>query len=142
MLKKIKGFPGYLWEKIFKRKALRESRLDVSFLKDRVKLLAEGEDVALDQHERNMILSAIEYVPFREAVELPETKAWVRKVYRRLREKIQLSIKADRVPDRMDIPKEPSFEPEVKEDDETKEAPLEGFAREGATDDEIKEAEK
>lgn len=113
MLKKIKEFPGYLWEKIFRRKELRASQLNASFLKDRVKLLTSGDSVILDEHERNMILSAIEYVPFREAVELPETKAMVRKIYRKLREKIQLSIK-----------KEDGLQP-TKEDDETKEAKIE-----------------
>ena len=94
-LRKILETPGRLWEKIFRRKELQASKLDVSFLKDRVKLLTTGDSVDLDQHERRMILSAIEYVPFREAVELPETRAFTRNVWRGLREKIQLSIKKE-----------------------------------------------
>ena len=123
-LRKILETPGCLQEKIFRRRELRATKLEASFLAGEVKLLTTGDSVRLDEHERNMILSAIEYVPFREAVELPQTKAWVRKVWRRLREKIQLSIKKDRIPDRMDItPDRPERPPEVEEDDETKEAP-------------------
>lgn len=84
-----------LWEKTFRRKELQASKLNASFLKDRVKLLTTGDSVDLDQYERRMILSAIEYVPFREAIELPETRAFTRKVWRGLREKIQLSIKKE-----------------------------------------------
>lgn len=98
MLKKIKRIIGDLIEKVFKRMELHNIKLEASFLKDRVKHLTSGESVNLDQHERRMILSAIEYVPFREAVELPETKAYIRTIWRRLRRKIQLSIKKEDQP--------------------------------------------
>ncbi len=105
------------FEKIFRRKELAKYKTSAALLEkevdektEEIRLLTTGESVNLDQHERNMILSAIEYVPFREAVELPETKAMVRKIYRGLREKIQLCIK-----------KEDGPQP-VKENDETREA--------------------
>lgn len=91
-----------LWEKIFRRKELRESKLNASFLedelkekKDLIKLLTTGNSVVLDQRERRMILSAIEYAPFRKSIELPQTQAHVRNIWRRTREKIQLSIKKE-----------------------------------------------
>jgi len=107
-------FTGVI-EKIFRRKELVKYKTSAALLEkeveekeDLIKRLTTGNSVALDQPERRMILSAIEYVPFREAVELPETKAHIRNVWRRTREKIQLSIKKE---DREPI-----------EDDETKEA--------------------
>lgn len=86
----------------------------------KVNLLQEGDSIYLDQKERLMLLSALEYVPFREAVEIPETKHSVRQVYRRTREKLQILIRAYPIPDKMDIIPDP---PEAKEDDETKEVP-------------------
>jgi len=91
-----------LFEKIFRRKELAGLKEEVGHLATILWHLTTGDSMNLDQHERRMILSAVEHVPFREAIELPVTKAFVRKVWRGLREKIQLSIK--------------------KEDDETKEA--------------------
>lgn len=103
-----------LWEKIFRRKELAKYKTSAALLEkeveekeNKIKLLTTGNSVALDQRERRMILSAIEYVPFRKSIELPQTQAHVRNIWRRTREKIQLSIKKE---DR-----------EPKENDETKE---------------------
>lgn len=86
----------------------------------KINLLTEGDSIYLDQKERMMLLSALEHIPFKEAVEIPETKHSIRQVYRRVREKLQILIRAYPTPDKMDVTPEP--EPEVKEDDETKEA--------------------
>ena len=88
MLKKI-------IEKIFRRKELADLKEDVQEKAAQIKRLTTGDSMHLDQHERRMILSAIEYVPFREAVELPETKAHVRAIWRELREKIKVSIRKE-----------------------------------------------
>ncbi len=80
-------------ERIFRRQELEALAKEVGEKDEKIWLLTTGDSMKLDQHERNMILSAIEYVPFREATELPETKAWIRKVWRGLREKLQMSIK-------------------------------------------------
>lgn len=84
-----------LWEKIFRRKELRESKLDASFLRDRVKLLTSGDSVALDQHERRLILQALEFKPFAADVQTPATRFYIRGVWRGIREKIKLSIKKE-----------------------------------------------
>jgi hypothetical protein len=110
MLKKI-------IEKIFKRKRLAEQEKIIKGQAEIIDLLTTGETMHLDQHERRMILRAIELPPFREMIDAPKTKHYVRVVFRKLREKLKVSIKADPVVDRMDIPKEPV---EVKEDDETR----------------------
>lgn len=78
------------FEKIFKRKELRESKLDASFLRDRVKLLTSGDSVALDQHERRLILLALEFKPFAAEIQMPATKFYIRGLWRRIREKIKL----------------------------------------------------
>ena len=92
-----------LFEKIFRRKELREtktelwkSKSEVLSLEDRVKLLTSGNSINLDQHERRMVLSAIEHTPFRKDIEAPVTRAYIRTVWRGLREKIKLSIKKER----------------------------------------------
>jgi len=84
-----------LVEKIFRRKELRESKLDASFLRDRVKLLTSGDSVALDQHERRLILQALEFKPFAMEIHTPATRFYIRGVWRRIREKIKLSIKKE-----------------------------------------------
>ena len=133
MFKKIKRFPGYLWEKIFQRKELNRLAVSEHLLKkeveekaehiekgeDILKLLYSGDAIRLTHNEKGMILDAIEYVPFRETIELPETKAHVRITWRNLREKIKLHLKENPVVD--EIREAPETEPEVKEDDETKE---------------------
>ena len=95
MLKKI-------IEKIFRRKELADLKEDVQEKKAQIKRLITGETMHLDQHERRMILKAIEAPTFKAMIEAPKTKHYVRIVFRKLREKLKLSIKA--------------------EDDETKEA--------------------
>lgn len=85
-----------LFEKIFRREELRLSRAEVSWLWKRVRLLTSGDSINLDQHEKRMILSAIEYTPFRKDIEAPVTRAYIRIVWRGLREKIKLSIKKER----------------------------------------------
>jgi hypothetical protein len=87
----------------------------------KITLLTRGEAVNMDRAERLMALSALEYVPFREGVELPETKHNVRQVYRRLREKLRILARRDAISDSLDITAPDG--PEVEEDDETKEAP-------------------
>ena len=98
MLKKI-------IEKIFRRKELADLKEDVQEKEAQIKRLITGETMHLDQHERRMILKAIETPTFEAIIEAPETKAYVRIVFRKLREKLKMSIKA--------------------EDDETKEAKIE-----------------
>lgn len=106
MFKKIKRFLRDLWEKIFKRKELQKFKTQASLLEGEVEildqsrqeltqkvlLLINGVAVNLTQPERQMIKDAIEYAPFREAIELPETKAHIRITWRSLREKITISI--------------------------------------------------
>lgn len=82
----------------------------------KINLLTEGDNIYMNQQERMMVLSALEYVPFKKAIELPETKYHVRGVYRRIREKIQILIRKEEREAR-------EAEPEAKDDDETKEVP-------------------
>lgn len=84
-----------LIEKIFKRKELADLKEDVQEKKAQIKRLITGDSMHLDQHERRMIKTAIEFPAFRARVELPETKAHVRIVWRDLREKIKMSIKKE-----------------------------------------------
>jgi len=106
MIKKVKRFFGDLWEKIFKRMELHNIKLEASFLKDKVGelekaekemseticLLTSGMTMNLTQPERHMIRDAMKYVPFKEAIELPETKAHIRMTWRSLEEKITRSL--------------------------------------------------
>lgn len=119
-------FTGLI-EKIFRRKALLKYKTSAGLLEDDVdekdrliELLTSGYVVHLNHQETLMILLAIEYKNFREKVEAPLTKAIVRRTWRSLREKIKLHIKEDPVVD--EIREAPESEPEVKEDDETREA--------------------
>ncbi len=88
MLKKI-------IEKIFKRKELADLKEDVAKKRGKIKFLLCGETMHLDQHERRMILRAIELPPFREMIEAPKTKHYVRVVFKGLREKLKQSIKKE-----------------------------------------------
>ena len=94
-----------LIEKIFRRKELADLKEDQQEKTAQIKRLTIGDSMHLDQHERRMILSAMELPPFKEMIELPGTKAYVRAIWRGLREKIKASIR--------------------KEDDDTKEAKIE-----------------
>jgi hypothetical protein len=80
-------------ERIFRRQELEALAQEVGEKEEEIRLLTTGDSMKLDQHERRMILDAIEYIPFREAIELPETKAWIRIIWRDIRKKIQMSIK-------------------------------------------------
>jgi len=84
-----------LIEKIFRRKELADLKEDVQEKAAQIKRLITGDSMHLDQHERRMILRAIELPPFRKLIEAPNTKAYVRIIFRRLREKLKLSIKAE-----------------------------------------------
>lgn len=88
MLKKI-------IEKIFRRAELADLKEDVQEKKAQIKRLITGETMHLDQHERRMILKAIEAPTFKALIEAPETKAYVRVIFRRLREKLKLSIRKE-----------------------------------------------
>lgn len=79
-------------EKIFKRKELADLKKDVQEKERLITLATSGYVVHLAQHERRMILKAIQAPTFRELIEAPATKAYARTVYRSLREKIKLSI--------------------------------------------------
>ena len=97
MLKKI-------IEKIFRRKELADLKEDVQERKAQIKRLTTGETMHLDQHERRMILKAIDAPGYKTLIEEPSTKAYVRIVRKGLREKIKLSIKKE--------------DEEIKEDDD------------------------
>lgn len=139
LLKKLQRIFINFHEWIFKRKELQQSKTMASLLEQEADLMAStikikseqiekgeailnmlysGDAVRLTHNEKGMILDAIEYVPFKEGIELPETKAQVRITWRELREKIKLHLKADPVVEKMDIT--PEAEPEAKEDDDTK----------------------
>ena len=122
---KIKRILGDVWEKIFQRRELNRLAVSEHLLKKEVeagekvlKMLYSGDAVRLTHNEKGMILNAIEHIPFREFIELPDTKAHIRITWRELREKIKLHLKEDPVVD--EIREAPEKEPEVKEDDETK----------------------
>lgn len=111
LLKKLQRIFINFHEWIFKRKELLKYKTCAGLLEGEVetlgeikRLLTSGESVNLTWNEKGMILNAIEYVPFKEGIELPETKAQTRITWRELREKIKLHMKEDM----------------VKEDDETK----------------------
>lgn len=119
-----------LIEKIFRRKELAKYKSSAEILEKEVEekaeeigILTSGESIRLTQHEKRMVLLAIEEKPFRVQIELPITKAHIRVIYRELREKIKLHLKEDPVVD--EIREAPEKEPEVKEDEETKEAKIE-----------------
>ena len=58
-----------------------------------IKSFTAGDSVCLTSFERQMILMAIDYKPYRDMISLPQTKRFVRDVWRGLREKIKASIK-------------------------------------------------
>lgn len=121
MIEWLKRLIGDLIEKIFKRKELQKFKTQASLLEKEVEeqedelkdrsevicLLTSGMTMNLTQPERYMIRDAIKYVPFKEAIELPATKAHIRMTWRSLEEKITRSLR-----------KEVNIE--AKEDDETK----------------------
>lgn len=82
-----------LIEKIFRRKELANLQKEVKEKTAKIDRLLSGDIIYLDQHEKRMILAAIELPPFKARVELPATKAQVRIIWRGLREKIKLNIK-------------------------------------------------
>ena len=130
IMDKLRLFFTGLLEKIFRRKALLKYKTSAGLLEDDVdekdrliQLLTSGYVVHLNHQEALMILLAIEYKNFREMVEQPLTKAIVRRTWRGLREKIKLYLKEDPVV--AEIREAPEVEPEVKEDDETKEVKIE-----------------
>jgi hypothetical protein len=82
-----------LIEKIFRRQELADLKKEVKEKAAKIDLLLSGDLMYLDQHEKRMILAAIELPPFRARVELPATKAHVRIVWRDLREKLKMYIK-------------------------------------------------
>lgn len=96
-----------LIEKIFKRKELEKYKNSASILEKEVEekasiiakqdlqliVLKSGQNINLTHNEKGMILNAIEHIPFREFIELPETKAILRITWRNLQEKIKLHLK-------------------------------------------------
>jgi hypothetical protein len=82
-------------EKIFRRKELADLKDDVQEKAAQIKRLITGETMHLGQHERRMILRAIEAPTFKAIIEEPGTKAFVRIIYRQLREKLKMSIKKE-----------------------------------------------
>lgn len=132
MIKKIKRIFINFHEWIFKRKELLKFKTQANLLEKEVdgktkeieagnevlEMLYAGVAVRLTHQEKRMIIDAIEYVPFREAIELPETKAYIRITWRGLREKIRRHLKWD--PSPAEIGEAPKRELEAKEGDETK----------------------
>lgn len=57
--------------------------------------LTSGASVQLTSYERQLILMAMEYPPHRDMIQSPQTKKFIRDVWRGLREKIKASIKED-----------------------------------------------
>lgn len=106
MIKKIKRIFINFHEWIFKRKELLKFKTQANLLEgeveileqarkeltEKVMLLTNGQAVNLTQPERGMILAAIKSPPFKNWIELPQTKAHVRATWRSLKEKITISI--------------------------------------------------
>lgn len=70
-----------------KNKSLEKAKANL------LKTMTEGNAVYLTSFERQMILMAIEYAPYRDMIRLPKTKRFIRDTWRGLREKIKVSIK-------------------------------------------------
>lgn len=85
---------GYRLHKARKRiKLLEGVEVRCAELTAMNELLTSGASVKLTTYERNMILMAIEYPPYRGMIQSPQTERVKRDVWRGLRQKIRESIK-------------------------------------------------
>lgn len=90
---KLKAKLNNLIERIFRRKRLRYLEAQNHLLTEMNELLITGESVQLTVNERKFIQEAIEDPCFKDRVELPQTKKYIRTVRNNLREKIRASLK-------------------------------------------------
>jgi hypothetical protein len=91
---KLKAKSDNLIKRIFwKRKRLRYLEAKNKLLMDMNELLTTGDSVQLTINERKLIKDAIEDPHFKERVETPQTKRFIRIVRNNLREKIRASLK-------------------------------------------------
>lgn len=100
------GWWLYWWfEMVPLRKYVENLKKELNKKASTVRLLTAGDRVSLSQHERRMILAALneDETPFKERIQAPQTRAFVRQVWRDLRTKLRMSTET--------------------ENDETKEAP-------------------
>ena len=82
-----------LIERIFRRKRLAYLEAQNKLLMDMNELLVTGESVQLTLNERKLLLEALEDPYFKERVEVPQTKKFIRIVRNNVREKLRASIK-------------------------------------------------
>lgn len=88
------SFLGYLFRKSRKKiRRLEGVEVRCAELTRMNDLLTSGASVKLTSYERSMIRMALDYTPFRDMMCLPQTKKFIRDVWRTLREKIKESIK-------------------------------------------------
>lgn len=83
-------------EKIFRRKRLAYLEAQNKLLADMNMNLVTGDSVRLTFDERKLLLNAIEAPHFKDRIELPQTKRYIRIVRNNLREKMRASLKEGR----------------------------------------------
>lgn len=82
-----------LIERIFRRRRLAYLEAQNRLLMDMNENLVTGDSVRLTMGERRMIVDAIESPPYKDRVELPQTRKHIRAVRNSLREKIKASLR-------------------------------------------------
>lgn len=82
-----------LLELLFHRLELRYFRERVKSLEDYIKSELRGEKIPLNDFEKKMILDCLVSKSYVEKVSNPETKRFIREIYRNLRPKIVEALK-------------------------------------------------
>ena len=81
-------------EKVKQSNQLRLKGIEIDELKKELDKYSEVEiKVALTGFEKQMILNALDAPHYKEVVETPKTKFFIREIYKKLKEKIKESIK-------------------------------------------------